>query len=322
MEKTCRRSAATADRSDIYAEVTQRILAELEAGRVPWVQPWDGSAAACGLPVNAVTQRAYSGINILILWNAVTDTAWPTQRWLTFAQARAAGGAVRKGERGTCVVYADRFIPKARSEADQPSPRGSDGASSSAAESGSEARSIAFLKRFTLFNVEQCDGLDAALTGAPAAPSDADAVPAAEALIAASGVDFRIGGTKAFYLPAADYVQVPPQSAFFAAIDWYRTALHELTHATGHASRLDRQLMKGLDRASYAREELVAEMGSAFLCARLGIVPTVRHADYIGHWLAILRADNRAIVRAASAASKAADWLVARANGEAGRAAA
>jgi antirestriction protein ArdC len=126
------------------------------------------------------------------------------------------------------------------------------------------------------------------------------------------GVDFRVGGDKAFYSPAADFVQVPPQPAFFDQINYYRTALHELTHATGHSSRLARDLAHPFGSSGYAREELVAEMGSAFLCASLGIVPTVRHADYLGSWLAVLRDDNRAIFRAAGQASKAADWLLER----------
>ncbi|NOW48525.1 antirestriction protein ArdC [Novosphingobium sp. SG751A] len=137
-------------------------------------------------------------------------------------------------------------------------------------------------------------------------------VPIAEEVIAASGVPFHIGGGKAFYVPSADYVQVPPQPAFFEQVNYYRTALHELCHATGHSSRLDRKLTNPFGSKDYAREELVAEMGSAFLCAALGIVPTVRHADYLGSWLEVLREDNRAIFRAASQASKAAEWLLAR----------
>ena len=131
-------------------------------------------------------------------------------------------------------------------------------------------------------------------------------------MIAASGVPFRIGGDKAFYVPARDFVQVPPQPAFFEQINYYRTCLHDLTHATGHRARLGRTLTGSFGSKDYAREELVAEMGSAFLCAALGIVPTVRHADYLAAWLDVLRADGRAIIRAASAPSKAADWLLAR----------
>lgn len=292
-------------RADLYDEVTSRIIAELEAGRVPWVQPWgrpDSAAAAPGLPRNALTGRSYSGINILILWGAVIERGWSSQAWLTFRQAIQAGGAIRKGEHGTTVVYADRFTPEAEKER--------------ARRTGEDARAVPFLKRFTVFNIAQCEGLRSGLAADPAPLPEREIVPVAEEVIAASGVDFRIGGERAFYVPSEDYVQVPPQPAFFEQINFYRTALHELTHATGHASRLDRKLTNAFGSKDYAREELVAEMGSAFLCAALGIVPTVRHADYLASWLAVLREDNRAIFRAASAASKAADWLLAR-HGEA-----
>ena len=143
-----------------------------------------------------------------------------------------------------------------------------------------------------------------------AAPPEGLILPQAEALIAATGGDFRIGGDRAFYSPSHDFVQVPPPQAYFEPINWHRTALHELGHWTGHASRLDRDLSGSFGSKIYAREELVAEMAGAFVCASLGIVPTVRHADYIGSWLEVLREDNRAIVRAASAASKAADHIL------------
>ena len=286
-------------RASLYDSVTNRIVAELEAGRLPWVQPWGRSGgASAALPHNARSGRAYSGINILILWGAVIEAGWPSQGWLTFRQALEAGGNVRKGERGTTVVYADRFIPKG--EADR------------AARDGGDARAVAFLKSFTVFNVAQCEGLREGMASDPAPLPEREIVPVAEAVIAASGVDFRIGGDRAFYVPAQDYVQVPPQPAFFYQVNYYRTALHELTHATGHGSRLDRKLTNAFGSKDYAREELVAEMGSAFLCAALGIEPSVRHADYLGSWLEVLREDSRAIFRAASLASKAADWLLAR----------
>ncbi len=298
-------------RVSLYDEVTARIITELEAGRIPWVQPW--SSAACGgpggtgaggagavpcLPRNALTSRSYSGINILLLWASALANGWQRPGWLTFRQAIAAGGNVRKGEHGTQVVYADRFTPESEKER--------------ARESGGEARSVAFLKRFTVFNVAQCEGLPEDIMPQPVALPEREIVPVAEALIAASGVDFRIGGDKAFYAPGADYVQVPPQHAFYEPVNWFRTVFHELCHSTGHKSRLGRDLANGFGSKDYAREELVAEMGSAFLCASLGIVPTVRHADYIGAWLEVLREDARAIFRAASMASKAADWLLAR----------
>lgn len=294
-----------APRTNLYDDVTRRIIAELEAGRFPWVQPWGVTGAPGrpgsvnpGLPRNAVTGRHYSGVNVLILWGAVIENGHPSQSWLTFRQAREAGGNVRKGEHGVTVVYADRFTPEAEKER--------------ARHSGDEAKAIPFLKRFTVFNVAQCEGLRPGLAADPAPLPERQIVPVAEEVIAASGVDFRIGGDRAFYVPSEDFVQVPPQPAFFEQINYYRTALHELTHATGHALRLGRTILNDFGSKDYAREELVAEMGSAFLCAALGIVPTVRHADYLGCWLDVLREDNRAIFRAASAASKAADWILAR----------
>ena len=136
-------------------------------------------------------------------------------------------------------------------------------------------------------------------------------LPQAEALIAATGADIRIGGTKAFYIPSADYIQVPPPASYFEPINWHRTVCHELGHWSGHESRLKRDMTGGYGSPSYAREELIAEMCGAFVCAALSIVPTVRHSDYLGAWLEVLREDNRAIIRAASAASKAADYLLA-----------
>lgn len=287
------------ERSNLYDEVTMRIVSELEAGRFPWVQPWgNGEGIGPGLPRNAVSARPYSGVNILILWCAVIESGWPSQGWLTFRQAREAGGCVRKGERGVTVVYADRFTPKGEAER--------------ATRDGDEARSVPFLKRFTVFNFAQCDGLSAELGGDPVPLPECEIVPLAGEVIAASGVEFRVGGDKAFYAPGADFVAVPPQAAFFDPVNWHRTAFHELCHATGHAKRLGRDLTNSFGSKDYAREELVAEMGSAFLCAALGIVPTVRHADYLGAWLDVLREDNRAIFRAASAASKAAEWLLSR----------
>jgi len=288
-------------RANLYDEVTARIVAELEAGRLPWVQPW-GSAAAAGLgpslPRNASTARPYSGVNILILWGAVIEHGFPSQGWLTFKQAIDAGGGVRKGERGTTVVYADRFTPEAEK--------------AKARATGADAKAIPFLKRFTVFNLAQCEGLRPGLADDPPPLPEREIVPVAEEVIAASGVDFIVRGDKAFYVPSLDVVQMPPQPAFFEQINYYRTCLHELTHATGHPSRLGRSLANAFGSKDYAREELVAEMGSAFLCASLGIVPTVRHADYLASWLEVLREDNRAIFRAASAASKAADWLLTR----------
>ncbi|HZU91401.1 MAG TPA: zincin-like metallopeptidase domain-containing protein [Stellaceae bacterium] len=294
---------ASSDRANLYQEITDKIIAELEQGRAPWAQPWGSSGvkAPLGLPKNAATGRAYSGVNILILWSAVAECGFTGQRWLTFRQALDLGGHVRKGEKGTTVVFADRFIPereRARAE-----------------EAGEEPEAIPFLKRFILFNTDQCDGLPAkVLPPAPesAAPSREDlVVPRAEALIRAIGADLRIGGSRAFYVPAEDFIQVPPKSAFFDQINWYRTVFHEHSHWAGAKNRLNRDQSGCFGSPSYGREELVAEISGAYVCAALSIVPTVRHSDYLAAWIDILQEDNRAIVRAASAASKAADYLLA-----------
>ena len=309
MDNRDSKTEAGGSRLNLYEEITTKIIAELEAGRVPWVQPWGTAAtpAAVALPRNAATGRPYSGINILILWNAVMQRGFVTQTWLTFRQALGLGGHVRKGETGTTVVYADRFVP--------PDER------LRAARDGDAPEGIPFLKRFTVFNVGQCEGLPEEKSGAPETPKPQSLIlPEVEALIAATGADFRIGGDRAFYAQMADFIQVPPPAAFFEPINWHRTALHELGHWTGHASRLARDLSGVFGSKLYAQEELRAEMASAFACASLGITPTVRHADYIGSWLDVLREDNRAIFRAASAASKAADFLLAFGRDQAGSA--
>ena len=286
------------DRANLYDEITGKIIAELEAGRFPWVQPWGTSAAKAplGLPKNASSGRNYSGINILILWGAVVQHGFPGQGWLTYRQAAALGGNVRKGERGTTVVYADRFVPEDEKRR--------------AHETGDEAQAIPFLKRFTVFNVAQCENLPDDITVAVPPPPPGLIEPRVEALIKATGIDFRIGGDRAFYVPADDYVVVPPPQAYFEPINWHRTALHEIGHASGHHSRLNRNLSGSFGSKLYSVEEITAELISAFCCASMGIVPTVRHADYIGSWLEVLREDTRAIVRAASQASKAADWIL------------
>ena len=299
MARSRPRPPAGGDRTSLYEEITSRIVAELEAGRLPWVQPWDSSAVAAPLavPSNAATGRAYSGINVLILWGAVVRHGFSCQSWLTFRQALALGGHVRKGERGTMVVYADRFVP--------------DDERRRARDMGEEAQAIPFLKRFTIFSTDQCEGLPQDLGTAPPPVPEGSILPQVEALIRASGADLRLGGDQAFYSPDLDYVQVPRPEAYFEPINWHRTALHELGHWTGHGSRLARDLSGRFGTKKYAQEELVAEMTAAFACATLGISPTVRHADYIGAWLEVLREDSRAVVRAASAASRAAEYLLA-----------
>ena len=301
MPQSAARAAAHAsvakDRSSLYEEITSKIIVELEAGRLPWVQPWGsaGVSAPLGIPRNAATGRNYSGINVLILWGAVVQHGYAVQSWLTFRQAAGLGGNVRKGERGTTVVYADRFVP--------------DDERRRAYNEGEAPRTIPFLKRFTVFNVEQCESLPADIDGSAPPVATHLILPQVEDLIRATGADVRIGGDKAYYDVAGDFIRVPPPHAFFEPINWHRTALHELGHHVG--VRLGRDLSGAFGSKKYAYEEIVCELSTSFVCAALGIVPTVRHADYIASWAEILEEDNRAIVRAASAASKAAHYLLA-----------
>lgn len=246
MSRHAVRARAGESRANLYDEITGKIIAELEAGRVPWVQPWGTAAAKAPLamPRNAATSRRYSGVNVLILWGAVIQHGFAGQSWLTFRQALSLGGHVRKGERGTTVVYADRFIPNDERKR--------------AAETGKDAQAIPFLKRFTVFNTDQCHDLPDEIATVAPPPLPGMIEPRVEALIKATGIDFCIGGNRAFYVPSQDYVQVPPPAAYFEPINWHRTALHELGHASGHHSRLNRDLSGSFGSKKYAFEELIA----------------------------------------------------------------
>ena len=297
MRPNIEHSAGCESRTSLYEDVTGRIVQELEAGIVPWVQPWESSGAALGLPRSAATRKAYSGINILILWNAVIERGFASQEWLTFRQALSLGGHVRKGERGTVICYADSFVPKSERER--------------ANEQGDDPSAVPFLKRFTVFNVEQCDGLPAHVVPPTRVLSEIELLPDAEALIASTGARLVEGAGVAFYHQGDDLIRIPCREAFVSTADFYCTVFHELGHWTAHPARLARDLKNRFGSEAYAREELIAELTSAFLCAQLGIVPKVRHTDYIGHWLQILKSDSRAIFHAASQASKASDFLLA-----------
>jgi antirestriction protein ArdC len=218
MSNLATRSRSGDSRPGLYQEITDKIIAELEAGRVPWVQPWRTAAASAPLamPKNASTDRRYSGINVLILWGAVIERGFTGQSWVTFRQALALGGNVRKGERGTTVVYADRFVP--------------DDERRRAVKTGDDARTIAFLKRFTVFNTDQCDGLPNHVAKLALPPPPEMIEPEARTLIAATGADFCIGGARAFYSSSGDFVQVPSPQAYFEPINWHRTAFHEIVH--------------------------------------------------------------------------------------------
>ena len=208
----------TIHQPSLYSQVTDRIIAELEQGIVPWVQPWGSGegSAGLGLPRNARTAKAYSGINILLLWDAVIRGGYASQSWLTFKQALELGGCVRKGEKGWTVCYADSFIPKDEKER--------------ASKDGGDPQAVPFLKRYTVFNVAQCDGLPDSVSPPPTPDHERELVPRAEALIAATGASFQTGGEIACYIPKLDAIRVPPQTAFHDQINYYRTVFHELGH--------------------------------------------------------------------------------------------
>lgn len=202
---------------------------------------------------------------------------------------------MRKGSKATVITYASKFVPKEEQE--------------KAAENDREERQRAFLKTYLVFNVEQCEGLDERFFAPPIPVEPSEQIDFAERFIANTKAQIRIGGSRAYYSPSSDYIQLVPQAAFDDQINYYRTAFHELGHWTGHNSRLDRDQKNQYGSKGYAFEELVAEISASFTCASLGIVATVRHADYIGSWLQVLKNDKRAIFRAASLASKSCNYL-------------
>ncbi len=285
--------------ADLYATVTAQIIADLEKGVRPWTRPWD--AAHIAGPVSRPLRHnlePYSGINVVLLWSRAMAAGYEAPIWMTFRQALSLGAHVRKGERGATVVYANRIV---RTET------GDDGQDVD--------RTIPFLKAYTVFNIAQIEGLSERFS-APVAErlDETQRIDRAERFFAATGADIRHGGDQAWYSPALDQVQMPSFGRFHEPVSYYATLAHECTHWTGHASRLDRDQTGRMGTAGYAREELVAELGAAFLCADLGLTlrPRDDHAGYIGHWLKALRDDRRLIFTAAAQAQKACDFLSGR----------
>jgi antirestriction protein ArdC len=276
---------------DVYSEVSARIVSELERGAAPWIKPWSATPGQ-NVPQNAVTNRPYSGCNVILLWLA-RDRGWKTPRFLTFKQAVEAGGHVRKGEHGTKVYFVKQLQVK-------------DGEGEEA-----ESRLIPMMREYTVFNVEQCDGLpDSIRAGKPMRVRNPDARDElADDFLRSTHADIREGHGEAYYVPSHDFISMPAFAAFKGADHFYNVAFHELTHWTGHKARLDRDLKNRYGARGYALEELVAELGAAFLCAEFAFDGDVRNAGYIKTWLELLKADKRAFFTAASKASKAADYL-------------
>ena len=287
-------------RPDLYSRVTQAIVEDLKRGVRPWTKPWSAEhlAGRISRPLRH-SGEPYSGINVVLLWAEAVAHGYAAPIWMTFRQALALGAHIRKGEHGATVVYANRVK---RTEA------GDDGQD--------VEREIPFLKAYTVFNVEQIEGLPAHFH-APAAPQPEpqQRVEHAEAFFRAVGADIRHGGGQAYYAIGPDYVQCPPFETFVDPEAYYATLAHECTHWTRHPSRLDRDFgRKRWGDEGYAREELVAELGAAFLCADLGLELTPRedHASYIDSWLQVLEGDRRFVFTAAAHAQRVCDFLHAR----------
>jgi antirestriction protein ArdC len=285
-------------RTDVYQKITDRIVAELEQGVRPWLKPWSAGNGEGRImrPLRA-NGIAYQGINVLMLWSEAIEKGYASPIWMTFKQAFDLKAKVRKGEHGSLVVYADKII---RTETD--------------GETGEEAeRAIPFMKGYTVFNTEQIDGLPEHYYVKPAPRSEAvQRIERAEAFFAATGADVVHGGSRACYVISTDHVHMPCIDFFRDSESYYAVRAHETVHWTRHPSRLDRDFgRKRFGDEGYAMEELVAELGSAFLSADLELTPEVRedHAAYIASWIKVLKDDKRAIFTAASHAQRAADFL-------------
>src|ERR1700739_881015 len=281
-------------RRDLYSEVSARIIAELEAGAAPWVKPWSATAGA-NTPRNAATNRPYSGCNVVLLWVAQA-AGYRTPRFLTFKQALELGGNVRRGEHGTKVYFVKQLQVHDKGA-------GSD--------DNSAASLVPMMREYTVFNVDQCEDLpESTNTGKPTRARNPDARDGlADAFLRSTGADIREGHGEAYYVPSQDFISIPAFAGFKGADHFYNVAFHELTHWTGHKSRLDRDLKNRFGSRNYAAEELIAELGAAFLCAEFGFDGDVRNAGYIASWIELLKADKRAFFTACSQASKAADYL-------------
>lgn len=268
----------------IYQEITDSIIAELEKGAAPWVKPWNAPNSA---DKNFISQKAYRGINRLIL--AMAGMPYTVPVWATYKQWESVGGQVRKGEKGTKIIYWNQ----AKSE----TPEG-------------EEKTYAFAKAYFVFNVGQIDGID--IIASEDTQIDNARIDNCEKRIAATGANIVIGGDTACFIPSSDIIKMPAIGTFQSSEHYYATAFHELTHWTSDKTRCDRDLSKGrFGNADYAFEELVAELGAAFLCQQHGISGDLRHAGYIDSWLKALKNDNKAIFKASGLAQQASDFILA-----------
>jgi antirestriction protein ArdC len=291
---TLQRIEEPMDKKSIHEQVTEQIVTMLEQGTLPWRKPWKSTGSA--IPANAVSKRPYHGINRVILWTSALVAGYPTHAWATYRQIQEAGGQVRKGEKGTRVML---YRPLEQTDASE---------SEEGESEGRDARPTRIARVFTVFNLAQCDGLEA-----PQEPETVtvDPIPAARDFLAHVKATVRLGGDRACYMPSPDVILLPAPDSFTSAEAYYATSLHEHCHWTGHASRLSRnEKWAPFGSEAYACEELVAELGAAFLCAELSIKGELEHhASYLQNWLDVLKQDKTALFRAAADASRAAVYL-------------
>ncbi len=283
----------------VFDRVTQKIIADLENGVLPWQKPWNGGDGFDHItrPLRH-TGDPYNGVNILLLWDAAATKGFCNPTWMTFKQAEEYGGKVKKGEKAAFVVYANKLT---KVETDE--------------QTGADVeRQIPFLRGYHVFNVEQIEGLSEkfALPDKPPTQTSVGRLERVEYFIRNTGAEIRHGGDSAHYSEMLDQIHLPTIDAFKDRESYYATLAHEATHWTKHEKRLNRDFgrVKWGDEG-YAKEELVAEIGSAFLCADLGITPETRedHAAYIGNWLRILKGDRKFIFSAAAHATRAVEYL-------------
>lgn len=301
MKRPIKTSGETsAARPDVYTRITDIMIDQLEQGVRPWVQPWSSKRLAESVSrPRRFNGEPYSGINVLLLWSEAVSRGFAASTWMTFRQVLELGGNVRKGETGSMVVYANR-IRKTQTDAN-----GDD-----------VEHEIPFLKAYTVFNLEQIEGLPAGHGAEAEAPDfkPVERLKHADAFFRATGAVIRHDGAAAFYAPGPDVIQMPPIEAFRDAESYYATLAHEEIHWAGASHRLNRDFSRyAKDRSDRAREELIAELGAAFLAADLGIVPELEprpdHASYLASWLEVLRGDKRFIVQAAAQAQRAVTYL-------------
>ncbi|WP_225205075.1 ArdC family protein [Novosphingobium huizhouense] len=287
---------------DIYETITSAIVRRLEAGTKPWAPSWATDGTTGGTPPLPlrVTGECYRGINVLLLWASADENGFRSRRWMTFKQAQALGGSVRKGSKGTGIVFFKKLTVTEQNDAGE-----------------DQERNIPMMRGFTVFNADQIEGLPAKFYARPAvipgASKERDEV--ADSALRSSGAQIRESGDRAYYAPTMDLVNMPTFDRFATVGGYLATLAHELCHWSGHESRLNRQLLNKFGSKDYAFEELVAEIGAAFVGARLGIVGDHidDHAAYLAHWLQALRSDKRMIFKAASLAQQACDLVLANA---------